>query len=243
MNLTAYLNDYAIRSFRNIADQDYIAARTCYRNELYYHFLWNSLQSIEKYLKAILLFNGKSAKGIGHNIVRALSLVRTVSDIQFNLPSDVENFIQYLNDYGSDRYLVQPFYLRDTALLDFDKSDWYVRRYCFYLRGEITTPDGRTISLFESEVKKIHRPDYEKNPHRFGIIGGYLETILSEKRPAMTNLIWNNFYFGRRKKHRIKNIPFRVVTINPTHFMYPEIYIELNRLVNFPSAIRKYFEP
>ena len=42
-------------SFRDAADEDYIAARVAYRLELTHTFLWASLQTVEKYLKAILL--------------------------------------------------------------------------------------------------------------------------------------------------------------------------------------------
>ena len=60
-----------------------------YRNELDQQFLWNSLQAVEKYLKAILLYNGRSSKGIKHNIVKGLELVSAIDDIQFVLPDDV----------------------------------------------------------------------------------------------------------------------------------------------------------
>ena len=43
------LNDFATRSFREIADQDYIAARLSYRHGLYPQFHWQSLQAIEKH--------------------------------------------------------------------------------------------------------------------------------------------------------------------------------------------------
>ena len=45
----AYLNDFATRSFRDMADMDYIAARSAYRLELYPQFMWSGLQAIEKY--------------------------------------------------------------------------------------------------------------------------------------------------------------------------------------------------
>lgn len=53
----ADLNNFATRSFRDVADQDYVLARIAYRSELYAQFLWSGLQAIEKYLKAILLYN------------------------------------------------------------------------------------------------------------------------------------------------------------------------------------------
>lgn len=43
------LNDFASKSFRNTADQDYIAARMSYRAGLLEPFLWSSFHAIEKY--------------------------------------------------------------------------------------------------------------------------------------------------------------------------------------------------
>ena len=44
------LNSWAFRSFRDIADGDYIAARLAYRAQLPAQFLWASQQALEKYL-------------------------------------------------------------------------------------------------------------------------------------------------------------------------------------------------
>lgn len=76
----AYLNDFATRSFRDIADQDYIMARAAYRATLYPQFLWSGLQAIEKYLKAILLYNRipqpKGKDLLRHDLARALELTK-----------------------------------------------------------------------------------------------------------------------------------------------------------------------
>ena len=71
----ANLNDFAKRSFRDVADQDYIAARMSYRANLREPFLWSSLQALEKYFKAILLFNRESSKGVSHKLDEALKRV------------------------------------------------------------------------------------------------------------------------------------------------------------------------
>lgn len=51
------INDFASRSFRDMADRDYIAARLACRAELMPQCLWSAQQAIEKYLKYILLVN------------------------------------------------------------------------------------------------------------------------------------------------------------------------------------------
>ena len=47
MNLDPFINDFAIRSFRDTADEDYIAARMCWRAQLIPPFLWSTLQGIQ----------------------------------------------------------------------------------------------------------------------------------------------------------------------------------------------------
>jgi len=42
----AALNSFAIRSFRDVADFDYIAARMAYRARLIPQFHWSALQAI-----------------------------------------------------------------------------------------------------------------------------------------------------------------------------------------------------
>jgi hypothetical protein len=69
------LNDFAIRSFRDIADGDYIAARMACRARIAVQFLWASQQTIEKYLKCILLLHRIPARKVRHNLGAALSAV------------------------------------------------------------------------------------------------------------------------------------------------------------------------
>jgi hypothetical protein len=62
MEMQVILNTFASDVFRKQADYDYIAARANYRMRLRQQFLWSAHQAVEKYLKATLLFNGKSAR-------------------------------------------------------------------------------------------------------------------------------------------------------------------------------------
>jgi hypothetical protein len=62
--MNAKLNSFATRSFPDIADQDYISARLSYRSNLVPQFHWQSLQALEKYFKAIFLYNRIKAIGL-----------------------------------------------------------------------------------------------------------------------------------------------------------------------------------
>ncbi len=84
------INDFVNRSFRDQADKDYIVARICYRYSLPQQFLWSALQTIEKYLKAILLYNRKSTINLSHNISKAYEEVLKISDISFDFPEEIK---------------------------------------------------------------------------------------------------------------------------------------------------------
>ena len=71
----AFRNDFIKRCFRDQADTDYISARANWRLGLSDKFYWAGEQSLEKYLKAILLYHNRSAKGLWHDLTKALEAV------------------------------------------------------------------------------------------------------------------------------------------------------------------------
>lgn len=240
-NYEPYINDFANRSFRDLADQDYVSARVAYRNEFDQQFRWCSLQAIEKYLKAILLYNRISSKGLGHDLTKALQRVQSVTELDFSVPSEVEEFIDYISIYGADRYLSHPTHLKDTALLTLDRSVWCIRRYCFFMRQKIIV-NGQVKELFESNKQKAKNPYFEEHQHKYKLFGGHLEKIVDKRLPAYDDLVWKNFFFGRVKKHKIKNFRFRMSSQNPTHALHKEVFGTLDSLVDFPKAVRKFYE-
>jgi len=237
-----YIIDFANRSFRDVADQDYIAARASYRLELDQQFLWSSLQAIEKYFKAILLYNGISSKGINHNLAEALKRVEKIEDINFHLPEDVIDFVNYINTYGPNRYLEFPSHLSMDALIELDKTVWHIRRYCYFLRATLKSYDGTLVFLLPYELQKIHHEYYLENPHKYKISGGFLEKATSNKKICHKALVWNNFYFGKKKRIYIKNFNSRTSSVNPTLTLHPESFEELDGLVYFSSETRKIFK-
>src|SRR5258706_9409682 len=51
------------------ADENYITARWCSIQRLHTDFSWSGVHALEKYLKAVLLYNGYSVMPYGHDIV------------------------------------------------------------------------------------------------------------------------------------------------------------------------------
>ena len=242
MELLPLINDFAQRSFRDVADQDYISARVNYKAQLREPFLWSSLQAFEKYLKAILLFNNISSKGISHNLLKGLERVEKISDIPFSFPDDVKEFINYINDYGTNRYLEYHSYLRDKALLKLDKSIWHIRSYCFYMRGQLETKNGKIVELLPFNIQKIEKAHNEKKWHNYKIQGGLLENIIKKRSAAYDPLIWHNFYYGKNRKITIKKHPNHMSSVNPTLTMHPEVFEELDKLVTFSKEVRAYYK-
>src|SRR5262245_35009846 len=95
-------------SFRDVADEDYLVARIAYRHQVTQPFLWSAQQAIEKYLKAILLFNRTTTIDLGHNVVKAFARLSSIPDILFDFPPDIEKFIEYINEEGPNRYRGYP---------------------------------------------------------------------------------------------------------------------------------------
>lgn len=124
----AKINDYITRSFRDVADDGYIAARALYRIGLDRQFLWAALQAVEKYLKAILLYHRIGIKGLRHDIWLALEKVRSVPQLTFEIPPSVENFVKQLAIQGSNRYFDRPINTDGMELLKLDHTVWYLRK-------------------------------------------------------------------------------------------------------------------
>lgn len=240
-NFTPYIIDFATHSFRDVADQDYIAARIAYRKAFDHQFRWCSLQAIEKYLKAILLFNSVSAKGLGHNLVKALDRVKSIPNLEFALPSSgSERFVEFISRYGADRYFTMPTHLPEEALLALDKVVWCIRRYCLYMHQTIDV-GGNERNIFELNKRRATDPFFEEQRHRYRILGGYLEKVIDDHLPAYEELVWKNFFYGRVKKHKIKNFTFRISSANPTHALHPETFEAISRLVDFPKEVREQY--
>ena len=100
MNVDALLNDFALRCFRDSADQDYIAARMSYRAALIPQFHWSGLQAVEKYLKAILLLNRIEATSVNHDLNRALERAKKLP-FEIKLSHLATEFIQHLDTFGT----------------------------------------------------------------------------------------------------------------------------------------------
>jgi hypothetical protein len=105
--------------------------------------------------------------------------------------------------------LVQTHYVHGDELLQLDKAVWHIRRYCQYLRG----PNATDPRYLRATLNNIHSVRWQQRPERFRI-GGYLESV--EKRASFERsaLVWNNLYYGKRRRVNPPRMRIRSVSIN-----------------------------
>ncbi len=230
------INDFAIRSFRETGDYDYIAARAAYRLRLPTQFLWLSHQAIEKYFKCILLLNRIPAKHVKHDLLKSLELIEKNLSFKVSLNETSRKFIKYLNSQAQCRYLDIPFYIMGIEIAQLDMTVWHIRRYCKNIDYEIRLPDDRVIKMLEHELSAIE--ESEKRPyHLFKVIGGVLENIINDKNhPARRSLVWHNLFFGKRKRNKVTPNTLSYAANSPL-YLHPEILDEVLKYVYLPKPV------
>lgn len=149
---TAIKHDIIKELFLKTADQTYVVARWCFLNGLYLDFYWNALHALEKYLKAVLLMNGKSAKiaadgaAYSHDLEKLFGAVRSIApdllpatltqpaelQIRHWRDESVDDFLKRLNDLGraENRYNIFGFSQQPEDLHKLDMVVFAVRQLC-----------------------------------------------------------------------------------------------------------------
>lgn len=232
-----YLNSFATQSFRDQADKDYIVARLACRYELYPQFLWSSQQALEKYLKAILLYNRIKAKKIGHDISKAMQLTQALT-FKIELSQRSREFLDLISTHGEFRYLDVPFHVDGHLMIDLDLTVWELRRYCQVLNvfGKELPPMEQAL-LDEAQValrKSTTEPRY-----KFRLHNGLLEKIISDRaHPSRAALLWQNPCFTSRKRSIVR-AKRHFNAQNPHLINYPQMLDELLKYVSFPKRIEE----
>jgi hypothetical protein len=132
--------------FVESADDNYIAARWCFMQGLNVDFLWLGVHCLEKYLKAALLLNGRSAKSYGHDITRLYSDVSLLApellpddlpkpdqfDVDHWPEEPTQRFIErlYRDGQPDNRYQLFGYVRHCDDLFKLDEVVFRVRRLC-----------------------------------------------------------------------------------------------------------------
>ncbi len=230
MTIDQLVNDFAVRSFRDIADADYIAARMACRAALPTQFLWASQQTVEKYLKGILLLNRIPARDVKHNLGKALSKVSGSSKLTLDLTEGTKQFIEMLDEDGQYRYFETSTLVFGADLVTLDRAVWELRRYCTLATGlhQVKLRDGFAAP-------------------RVRIPGGYLEKIIDDvNNHAREPLLWQNGFFGRRARKTVRLYKW-FQAHNAPLYLNPHILDEVIKYVYLPkdveAAYRRHKKP
>lgn len=158
------------------ADENYITARWCAGNQLNTDFLWLAVHALEKYFKAVLLVNGLTTRGYGHDIVRLHASVRQLAgplmperllqppclEIYRWYERTTENFIEHLlaNGNADNRYAIYGFTTRSQDLHMLDTLVFAVRRLvCNLERPVFPGQNPRWPDLTHRELL-TNQPEY-----------------------------------------------------------------------------------
>ena len=202
-SLTASKNNIIMEMYVRTADENYIMARWAHDQQLNTDFFWMAAHALEKYMKAVLLMNGKSVKGYSHGLVEMWGEVKKLGGLlltgKLKKPADLgirywfdwsyTRFLEMLDNNGNphNRYATYGHAKHIFHLHMFDRMVWLIRRMTVPLGDPVVRrprTDGKTPTY-----KQILRtqPDFVF-PH----FGMPLEKVIggpdSEKKRALLNL-------------------------------------------------------
>jgi len=192
-NLRMALDSVAKEGFRDVADYDYIGARVSFRLHLRDQFYWSALQALEKYLKAILLFNGVKVKDISHSLQKLYRRVLERTGFEISLNENQKQFLSIIEKFGNNRYRTKESRIIGHELFEFDQLVWMIRHYALSTNLIV---DG--VTKTEWYVNNLAPPDERETPTINQLIDGELEKILSHdaSNPHRQELVWCNRYYG-----------------------------------------------
>lgn len=212
---------------------DYISARTLFRNECYDEFLIFCQQCIEKYLKAILLYNDVKDNSM-HSLNKLLKKCTQLS--LFKISERTQKFINEVDGYDKLRYgayIFGSFWAERKLLLELDYAVMDLRRYC--------TSDIE----FSEALSKVSEDELIHLTKRGGFTSGLLQTIQKSRDPKHSlmhsNLFWKNLYFSPK----VKSIKFQSGWWGKGSGLQPkemeEMYRAVEGYVLITKEVRQYF--
>ena len=242
-----YRNEFARRSFLEIADYDYIAARLLFKNHCYEQSMITAQQSIEKYLKAILLFQAvkpKDLKKYNHNLEAILDNSSAIESLEITV--DTLNFIKALNGVEGLRYLTDSYFLRGNFLKSLDKAVFELRVYCSFgskpfvpwheIKDVITKyQNGRLV--FGGELEKVIKAD-DSSTHFSAQERFKLKKILFWKNSILTGKIYTTNEMFRSKVAPLDETGVLSSAGEPVD---QSMYDAIHEYVRLPKSIRNRF--
>ena len=241
MTTDVLLDHFAIRSFRDVGDGDYIAARMAHRGKLDQQFLWAGLQALEKYLKCILLLNRIKASDVRHDLGLGMKRINESGAICLTISPSTSDLISYLDTCGRFRYFEMPYYTESWHLFYLDRAVWELRQYCTVTNYGRKTADGEEVHMREIELKAISErieDSWRNPPQKIPLINGFLEKVIDDlKHPARKTLVWQNGFFGARTRKTVE-LRNTFTSANSPLALYPKILDQVSKYVYLPKEVK-----
>ncbi len=226
-SLMQKVNSFALRSFRDTADKDYIHARMAYRADLFPQFHWSALHALEKYAKCITILAriSKPQKDIKHEVQRSLELIANQVDVQ--LSEQTKNFIKRLEEFGARfRYLEVSWFTKGYELAELDRAVWELRRYC---NSEVYIYSENQFSSINHDKYEIIKQINQPTPENTLVRGGFLENTLENKQSrTRAYLVWCNLYYSNSNRKSIL-MKRKQMAENSPFYLFPEIIKEVSK--------------
>ena len=242
--LRAKRNAFIYRSFRDVADCDYIAARISHRFKLFDQFLWSALQAVEKYLKTIILIYDGDTRDLSHKLTQGLRCVERIPEIHWDFEPEIQDFLKHLTIIGGDRYFTYPRGTHGQELFQLDYVVWTLRRYCQDLHWLKNLGEGHRDDRYNDYIRRLQSEDCRKKANKFRLFHkGHLEKVLDTKKflTQREQLVYKNFYYGSYKKHKMK-FQSTATSATPSHFLHPALYPWMKERVKLSSEVKDHFE-
>lgn len=231
----ALINECASK-FRDLADEDYIAARLLFRSWFHEQYILLGQQAVEKYLKSILLYNGiKLVKqqwkpqfwhGL-EDLFQEVEKISHISGLDFLNKLDVRRYFLHTFDGAENiKYRVNGSTTSPQSLLYLDQFVYYFRWFCRY----------NFLHLADGQIK--HRSTYNHYPYNNFWL---LREIIRKKQNTTkyNNLIWKNPYWWKRKKPNIQ-ISWKYSFKNPIFWGEKELEF-ISEYVFIPIKLKETF--
>jgi hypothetical protein len=199
---------------------------------------------MEKYLKAILLYNDSDTRRISHDLTKAIEAIERIDIVKCDFKSDHKKFLGHLFEVGGDRYFIRPRGTEGMELQRLDECVWYARRYCVDLQSLGQNDNATSKSSVDQYINMIQSDDCRRVAHQFRLpTPGHLEEVLDTDRfpEQRALLVWKNFLFGRRKKRRFRFTRYLFGRV-PEHYFSPEIYPWVKEHVTLDKEVQQYFQ-
>ncbi len=194
------------------------------------------MQTIEKYLKCILLLHRIHGKGVRHSLSKALNILSSSKEIVLNLTPASEQFIRHVDQFGECRYLEISVITYGGQIVALDRVVWELRKFCTsqgygYLENKKKYSGLKRVKLQDVTLREGFIPQ------KYQLLDGFLEKIINDKKhPAREMLLWQNGFFGKKGRRSVRHRGgFRAV--NSPLFNHPEILDEVGRYVHIPPKV------